>query len=499
MTASNVRPSHLFSLFFLALAPATAHAQPLVVAWSAGDVDLETLEARARVAIDAHDAMPSDEACQAFEARSGAAPQPTPPDLLDRWSTLSLQAVRSLAHGDHAAAASELRDVDTISVAYRLDLNRDDARATRVLDACLFDVRARLETHDESAADRAIACRRLAPRVAPSPYVHPPEVLELLAAVHPDVPLYVESTPSGCAVRLDGVRVGQTPLDARDLDAGEHALQVECDDTPGRVHTITLGEATTRVVVDAHLEAVVRTEPILRLAYATDADAADRQDDARALGVLLDASETWLVSIDGEVVRVDAPVATPASAPTAYGRADWEIGAGVGLGALGVGAIVTSAVLVSVGAGYGHLATQPQPMDPDYLTRRAAWSSWEMPALATGWIGGALLTTALPLLLPRDPGVPEWSWWALGAGVAVVGVGIALALAPTTCGNERPTSSCVESNAMVDAGSTLASLGVPLLSVPVAYWLATLTGSTSITPTVSASPTGASIGVEGGW
>ncbi len=495
MTASLARSSYLF-LLCAVLTPSTAWAQPLVVAWSVGETDVDALATRARAAIAAHGAMPSEEVSAALEARSSAPPSPVPADALDRWSSLARHAVRALAQGDRATASAELSEVDAISRAFLLGLNRDDARAARVLDACLFDVRARLETHDDTAASRVVDCRRLAPGVIASPSLHPPEVIALLEAVSTTVSLHVESAPSGCVVRLNGARVGETPLDV-EAALGDYALQVECDEAPGRVVAITLGDAPTNVSIDAHLDAVVHTDPVLRLAYTTDA--ARRQEDARSLGALLGASETWLVSIDGEVVRVDAPLAPVTTRASTYGRADWEIGTGIGLGVLGIGAIVTSDVLVSVGAGYGHLATQPQPMDPDYLTRRAAWSSWEMPALATGWIGGALLTSALPLLLPRDPGVPEWSWWVGGAGVAVVGVGLALALAPTTCGNERPTSSCVESNAMVDAGSTLASLGVPLVSVPASYWLATLTGSTSITPSVSASPSGASIGVEGAW
>jgi hypothetical protein len=67
--------------------------------------------------------------------------------------------------------------------------------------------------------------------------------------------LLVESSPSGCDVRINGVGFGPTPLETNELSTGEYAVQVECDGTRrGRIHPAKIGSGTTKVFVDARFD-----------------------------------------------------------------------------------------------------------------------------------------------------------------------------------------------------------------------------------------------------
>jgi hypothetical protein len=158
--------------------------------------------------------------------------------------------------------------------------------------------------------------------------------------------------------------------------------------------------------------------------------------------------------------------------------------------------------LVSVESGYGHLATQPLVTDPDYVTRRQLWTSWEMPALALGWSGALLGSAAVALALPEMNDVPWWSWAIGGVGAAAVIAGLAVAFAAPTCGAMgQPTDACTGGTALADAGSTIASLGVPLLSVPVVLLVRRVVGASSVpvVPSASVTDTSASVTVGGVW
>ena len=465
---------------------------------------------------------------------------------LDHWLSLSRLAVRHLAHADYAAARQTLLEAQALSEPAAAELNREETRARQVLDTCLYEVRALVETDDPRAETRTMECRRLVPRVAPSPYNHTPEVVELLTridarlAAAPPGSLRIESVPTGCQVRLNGIALGSTPYVSEDLANGEYRAQVECTDggeppsRRGRIHRIRLSEGASTVRIDARFDSVVRTDTALRLEYATSADAdAHRLADALSAAGTIGAAEVWLVSIDAsaeDVVRIDrvsvssghplasvrthtmsglpASVAslsrgtsqdrtgqTPTSIATwgteaqahveadgdyawsaASARAAWEYGVGITLGVLGLGGYVTSFVLVSASQTYGHLATQPLVSDADYLSRRSTWTSSEPPVLALGMIGGALLTAALPFVMTDEDGTPWWSWVLGGVGVAGVVTGAVLTATAPTCGNDRPTDACVSGTALADQGAVIAAMGAPLLSVPIVYLIRSAVG-----------------------
>lgn len=573
----------------LGLVPTAAFAQVrtvVLVPWSLADADAATLAARAEsvtgaVSTGDFSAISIADARTRFEEHGSAEPPTMSDSDLDHWLALSRQAVRHLANADYAAAAQTLREAQALSEPAAAELNREETRARQVLDTCLYDVRALVETEDPRAETRALECRRLVPRIAPSPYQHTPEVVELMTRIDrrlaeaPPGSLRLESVPTGCRVRLNGIALGETPFISEDLATGEYRAQIECGaegEQPthrGRIHRIRLSEGTSTVRIDVRFDSVVRTDTALRLVYATreEADAHRRQDAVTAASTI-GAAEVWLLGLDADadpanadVVRIDrvsvatssvfasvrahtgsglagavaavgrgasedrtgaTPVAMPlwgadSQAASSDGatvrpssgaaRADWELGVGATLGLLGVGAYVTSFVLVPTETGYGHLATQALPTDPDYLMRRSTWTSWELPMMALGWAGGALVTAALPFVMSDamsfgEASMPWWSWVIGGVGLATVGAGVAIALTAPTCGvADRPTDACVQGTALADVGSTVASLGVPLLSVPIVYLIrdAIGGGAAPVTPSATVSATGASLSLGGTW
>jgi hypothetical protein len=542
----------LFSLV-LALAPASALAQPrtvVVIPWSVGDADAAALAAHATSATGAIpsgdvSAISIDDARSRFEEHGSAEPPSVSDSDVDRWLTLSREAVRQLARGDYAAAQRSLLEAQQVSEPAAAELNREERRARQVLDTCLYDVRAYIETQDPRAQTRALECRRLVPRITPSPYVHTPEVVEMLERIDrqlasaPPGSLRLTSVPTGCAVRLNGIQLGQTPFVSEDLAPGEYRAQVECDGgVRGRVHRIRIGEGTSAVQVDARFDAAVHTDTALRLSYASQADAdAHRIEDAVTAATLVGAAEAWLLSVDPtggvRIARLsvgsrsvvgNAHAASDAELPstvasllhgtldsaeesgggsqgTPRSRADWELGLGIGLLAVGVGGFVTSFALLDGSISRGHVATILDPTDPGYQLNRRNWTDTEMPVLIAGWAGGALATAGVALAMGEEDGTPWWGWVLGGTGVAAGVAGAVLVATASTCGtNNRPTYACVGGTAQADVGSTVMSMGAPLLSVPIVFLLReAIGGPPPVVPSASANLDGVTVSLGGSW
>jgi len=211
-----------------------------------------------------------------FEAAGSAPAAEVSEGDIQQWVDQSTKAIRNLAEGDYTAALEQLNEAQELSRSAAEELNREHERAQRMLDTCLYMVRALLDTGAESRATTlAQECRQLVPRVEPTTYMHPPEVREVLRQV--DVSraqqprqLEVESEPSGCSVRANGVMLGQTPLALHDLFPGEYRVQVECQaGRRGRVHTADVTTGSTSVFVDLRFDRAVSTQPILHLRYGS--------------------------------------------------------------------------------------------------------------------------------------------------------------------------------------------------------------------------------------
>lgn len=263
---------------------------------------------------------------QRFEERVSSPPPSLSQSDIDRWMAHSRSAVRNLARADYEAARSDLLEAQELSVEAAEELNRESARARQVLDTCLYMVRALIETNDEPRAEaQARECRRLVPRSEPSAFRHTPEVRELLArvdetmAAEPPGRLRVESTPSGCTVRLNGLEFGQTPFVMEDLARGEYRVQVECDSAArGRVRRVRLDDAEANLTIDARLDSAVSSRPTLHLRYEDSSLASPRRlPDALRVAHSLGASSVVLAIVEAagtvRLDRVDLPGARVAA------------------------------------------------------------------------------------------------------------------------------------------------------------------------------------------
>lgn len=237
------------------------------------------------------DAIELTTAARSFETQVSAPPATLSEQSVEQWQRLSDGAVRDLAKEDYSQALAKLEPALSRSKEAVEELNRDPARARRVLDTCLYMVRAVLARDDDEVALRAARdCRRLVPRAEPSPYMHPPAVTKVLTEIDAQQVrqtggLRIDSVPSGCSARINGVLLGDTPVAFDGLFPGAYRVQVECDaGTRGRIHSVTIGAGRLERVVNARFDAAVVSRPILRLAYERRGDAeAERFTDARSV------------------------------------------------------------------------------------------------------------------------------------------------------------------------------------------------------------------------
>lgn len=307
--------------------PAFAQGSIVVVPWSAGAIDLVDVEAAADdvslgIPGDAGSVLSVALTASRFDTTVSSDPPTVTSAELDEWMTYSRAAVRALADQDYTAAREALQRAQAISDRADAEMSREEAQARQVLDTCLYGVRAYVEQHDAHAEEQMLGCRRLVPHIAPSPNIHTPEVVDLMARVDQRLatahrgPLSITSQPSGCTVRLNGIAVGQTPFTSEQLAPGDYRVQVECSGASGhgRLHHVSVPDAVdeVRLRIDARFDRIVRSDGVLRLAYADDEDAnAHRVVDAVAIGRALAASEVWLVgvrpngSLSGERVDVN--------------------------------------------------------------------------------------------------------------------------------------------------------------------------------------------------
>ena len=257
----------------------------------------------------------SKEAAERFEA-VGSAPAPALSQSdIDRWVERSQSAVRYLARADYRGARRELQAAQRVADRAAAELNREAARARQVLDTCLYMVRAYVETKNRAdARQQARECRRLVPSVEPTAFRHTPEVRQLLGQVDEELAaeapgtLQVESEPSGCLVRINGIAFGQTPVNEIELPIGTYRLQVECNaERRARVQPITLVSGPNHVLVDARFQQVVHTRPELYLSYPDARDEARyRMVDGQKVADALNAKGLLVVTRpQNEILRVD--------------------------------------------------------------------------------------------------------------------------------------------------------------------------------------------------
>lgn len=480
----------------------------------------------------------SDRAVSAFQARGSAGTPDISGSQLEAWAASSQQALRKLALGDYTTALAELEAAQELSRSKLVALNRDPARAQTVLDACLYLVRALIETDDETGAARqARECIRIVPFGKPTSQMHPPAVVELYDEAVMRGPsrsstLLVESEPSNCAIRVNGVPVGDTPFQLTDLYPGRYQVQVECEpNTPGRVHNVNLPGGGTSIFVFDRFDRSVRTAPLLHLRYedlpkplrlARDAREVARALPASAVVVASGAStgilELRVVSgTQAEPALVRVAMSTTGPSDEAVEKATAALLAGdctdfthdeplqidCHTGELVVvaetdtpddkpsrvrpprGRFISGVTLASVGtasvlAGYGLLIARRAAgndwlAEPASLDALSKWLNLGTGLIITGSTGSAMLVTAMPLVLPYKSKTPWWAWLSGGLGLGLAAASIATAVtadprpAQSCSVNNLNPEPCTERGKQTDLAIMLGVTAAPLLTMPLVY------------------------------
>jgi hypothetical protein len=480
----------------------------------------------------------SAQAVKRFEQRGSVLPSVVTDLTIEDWTARSQAAVRQLAHGEYASALSLLEEAQGRSDAILAELNRDPKRARTVLDTCLYMVRAFLVTGDEEQARaQAKECVRMSPRTEPTGYMHPPVVAKVYEQASRPGPehtgsLLVESEPSDCALRVNGVLIGNTPFEMTDLYPGEYRAQVECGpDAPGRVHWVDVSRGRTNLFVIDRFDQAVRTTPILHLRYESSPDERQRPRDARQFAGVLPAAAVVLASMSASDAlelrlirgtRQDlalARVTITASGPDTGDVVEATVALLAGeckdfTGAKPVivdcvtgrapgrpkpadrkareapvrpprGQFVSGFALASVGtasllAGYGLLiargiAGDDWIADPGSLDAHGKWLNIGTGLIVTGSTGSVLLVTAMPLVLPYERKTPWWAWFSGGLGVAAAAASIAVAVTADpkpaqSCNvNNLQPGPCIDRGKRTDLAIMLGATAAPLLTIPLVY------------------------------
>ena len=232
-----------------------------------------------------------------FQRRGSRPPSRMSDTEIEEWLSRSQQALRQLARSNYASALDNLQALVAVSQRAIDHLNREPNRAREVLDTCLYLARAVLETSNRARARQQIeACVRQVPRAEPSRAMHPPTVISLYREAldkgdkHAGS-LSVTSKPSGCGVRINGIRFGETPFEFGAFLPGYYRLQVECaDGEPGRLHPVRVGDSVNEVFIDVDFDRAVREQPVLRLQYRGEEQSQEHERrDAKWLAKLLGA------------------------------------------------------------------------------------------------------------------------------------------------------------------------------------------------------------------
>ena len=171
----------------------------------------------------------------------------------------------------------------------------------------------------------------------------------------------------------------------------------------------------------------------------------------------------------------DAPPPPP---PAPRGPVQHQnMGAGAALAVAGIGGVAVGWVLYTKRYQHRRISNDPMETGADY--------SVPTPVPQEGWTlfatGAGLLTLTISdyFWLPDADGVPGWAWVVGGLGVAVVAAGLAVSAVGPSCpekpsGDDFPVE-CFGYTSQRIFGPMLAMHGLPLIGIPLAYGLRSLT------------------------
>jgi hypothetical protein len=427
-----------------------------------------------------------------FEEKGSAPPAQATQTDIQQWIAQSTAAVEALVQGDPSSALDRLNEAQAFSRSVVEALNRDAEQSQRLLDTCLYSVRALLDLGSAARAEaQAQECRQLSPLGEPSPHMHPPIVLKVLEQVDAaratqSGALLVTSEPPRCMARLNGVPMGDTPVEIGHLFPGRYRVQVECEpDRPGRVHIAEVSGAVTEVLVDLRFDSAIETRPLLALRYASALDEEQYRDtDLAQVANAVPADHIVLMSMpNAEVIELELLTGAPlrrsalarvAGGPDGPSRGDMALAARALLEgectdfttlpptllACEEGAAMAEAPskegrpaarrprgqlisgLTLFGAGSASLLTGYVLLGPragvaeDWVGALDAggqgsasfqqkWFNMGTGIVVSSSAGAAALVAAMPLALPNRAKTPWWGWLSGGLGVGLAAFSIA--------------------------------------------------------------------------
>ncbi|MDQ3035436.1 MAG: hypothetical protein M3Y87_23730, partial [Myxococcota bacterium] len=324
----------LAAVAILAFAPSLAVAQTRWAVLSAASSRDEAPRARdvgehALAALEAQgEAVTARErAASRIERELSRSFAPAPDDLAARVADVSETVLADIVAGRTARARDAGEPMLDAAEEHIVALGRIETAARDVANLCLFLVRAELQDRRPDQARTLLErCVRNLPRIDAEGRMHPPEIGEMLEEIRPSSrraeqqgTLSVQGAagePDGCAVRVNGSRVGSTPWARVALPAGVYGVQVECDPAiPGRVFAASIepGE-TTRLTVMARLSQSLETHGGVALVYASPAELAARiAADVAQLGSVLGVERVLVGVVDAGAVTVRAFEIVPGS------------------------------------------------------------------------------------------------------------------------------------------------------------------------------------------
>ncbi|NOY92250.1 MAG: PEGA domain-containing protein [Deltaproteobacteria bacterium] len=370
-----------------------------------------------------------------LERRVSAQPARLSNLQIDAWMSHSRSAIIHLSSMEYAQARQDLLQTEAISARAAEELNREDHRAHAVLETCLYLVRVFVETDQYARAEEhARECRMLVPGLTANALEQTPEVNEVLRHVdeamrhEPRGQLRVESNPSGCTVRLNGLVFGETPFTLDDMARGDYRLQVECDDhVRGRVHHVRIGDEETVVRVDGRFEQVFETRPIPHLHYPNAEQSREhRMLDALRLAHDGGASHVLLFVPIQDGVRVDrVDVATQTLVASVRVPVNPSAMPPI---ARALVVPVVRALMASRSIDF--MVNPPAAIEPweGPHSKPAIRVSSEQASLAALAVGEPVAEGIMPRRHRRSPSRPRATlgWVIAGAGVAALGLGYAL-------------------------------------------------------------------------
>ena len=256
-------------------------------------------------------------AAQIFEQKHSKPPSDLSESVLRQLDAMQRGLDSAIGTEDTDGIRESCAALDAVPAELRDQRNHDVIRARRAFRSCVAAALVFDRKGDAAAMQEQLSsCTRDFPGVIPElPTSNDPAAAEFVArarelvggAGSSQLRIEGEGMRKGtrCFARVNGIDRGGTPVSVAQLRAPEVRVQLECGKQNGRVYTVALTESDQQLTVDASLDAAVRSDGNLRLAYV-DASAADgsRVRHAVALANVVRAQHV-LELYQGKLRRID--------------------------------------------------------------------------------------------------------------------------------------------------------------------------------------------------